>query len=102
MDQSPKMTDLDFLLNRLAEAPVDRDLAGLEAGVSRRIARQKTAAGPAGLTIQMAVVGIALLLGLIVARVGDLTVMPSTPSSEMMVLSDDSALAPSVKLEGGI
>ena len=96
------MTDLDFLLRRLAEAPVDRDLAGLEAGVSRRIARQKPAAGLAGLTIQMAVVGMALLLGLIIARVGDLTATASTPSSEMVVLSDDSALAPSVKLEGGI
>lgn len=95
------MTDLDFLLNRLAAAPVDRDLGGLEAGVSRRIAQQKTAAAAGGLTIQMAVVGVALLLGLIIARVGDLTAMPSSPSSEMVVLSDDSALAPSVKLEGG-
>jgi hypothetical protein len=95
------MTDVDILLNRLAEAPADRDLAGLEAAVSRRIAQQKTAAAAGGLTIQMAVVGVALLLGLIVARVGDLTITPSTPSSEMVVLSDDSALAPSVKLEGG-
>jgi uncharacterized membrane protein SpoIIM required for sporulation len=63
--------------------------------------QQKTAAAAGGLTIQMAVVGVALLLGLIVARVGDLTATPSGPSSEMVVLSDDSALAPSVKLEGG-
>lgn len=95
------MADLNFLLNRLAGAPADRDLAGLEAAVSRRIRRQKTAATAGGLTIQMAVVGMALLLGLIIARVGDLTLMPSGPSSEMVVLSDDSALAPSVKLEGG-
>jgi len=95
------MTDLDFLLNRLAANPADRDLGGLETAVSRRIARQKAAAAAGGLTIQMAVVGVALLLGLIVARIGDLTVMPSNPSSEMVVLSDDSALAPSVKLEGG-
>ena len=95
------MTDIDFLLNRLAEAPADRDLADLEAAVSLRIAQQKTAVATGGLTLQMAVVGVALLLGLIVARVGDLTAMPSGPSSEMVVLSDDSALAPSVKLEGG-
>lgn len=95
------MADLDFLLDRLAEAPPDRDLTGLEAAVSRRMAQQKTAASAGGLTIQMAVVGVALLLGLIVARVGDLTAMRSSPSSEMVVLSDDSALAPSVKLEGG-
>lgn len=95
------MTDIDFLLDRLAEAPADRDLADVEAAVSRRIAQQKTAVATGGLTLQMAVVGVALLLGLIVARVGDLTAMPSGPSSEMVVLSDDSALAPSVKLEGG-
>lgn len=95
------MSDLDFLLNRLADAPADRDLVGLEAAVSRRIKQQKTPAAAGGLAIQMAVVGVALLLGLIVARVGDLTVMPFSPSSEMVVLSDDSALAPSVKLEGG-
>ncbi len=95
------MKDVNFLLNRLAETPADRDLGGLEAAVSRRIAQQKTAAAAGGLTIQMAVVGMALLLGLIIARAGDLTVMPSSPSSEMVVLSDDSALAPSVELEGG-
>ena len=101
MGEQCKMADLDFLLDRLAGTPADRDLTGLEAGVARRIAQQKTAAAAGGLTVQMAVVGMALLLGLIVARLGDLTVMPSGPSSEMVVLSDDSALAPSVKLEGG-
>lgn len=93
--------DLDMLLNQLAEAPADRDLGGVETAVSRRIAQQETTTTTGGLTIQMAVVGMALLLGIIIARVGDLAVMPSSPSSETVVLSDDSALAPSVKLEGG-
>lgn len=93
--------NIDFLLERLAAAPPDCDLAPLESAVSRRIQQQRKAASGGGLTVQMAVIGIALILGLVVARIGDLTVMPVTLSSEMVVLSDDSALAPSVKLEGG-
>jgi len=43
----------------------------------------------------------ALLLGLAMAQFAGLGAMPEPLSSEMIVLSDDSALAPSVRLEGG-
>ena len=39
--------------------------------------------------------------GLAIAQLSRLKIMPEPLSSEMIVLSDDSALAPSVRLEGG-
>jgi len=42
------------------------------------------------------------LMGLAIARMAESAIMPQPLSSELIVLSDDSAMAPSVRLEGGI
>lgn len=96
------MTDVEFLLSRLAVAPQDRDLSALEADVAARIAgRRAELRSGGGLPVQVAVAGIALLLGIAIAQSGQFAPMRSLPASETVVLSDDSALAPSVELEGG-
>ena len=51
---------------------------------------------------QLAVSCGALLLGLAVAQLAGYSLMPRPLNSELVVLSDDSAMAPSVRLEGGI
>ena len=99
------MTDrIDALLNRLKAAPVDRDLSRLEPDVWKAIERTKAPDVFGGLTlqVQLAVSCGALLLGLAVAQIAGLGPMPRALNSEMVVLSDDSAMAPSVRLEGGI
>ena len=99
------MTDrIDALLNRLKSAPPDRDLSRLEAAVLGRIGRERRGDifGRRTLEVQLAVSCGALLLGLLVAQFAGYNPMPRPLHSEMVVLSDDSALAPSVRLEGGI
>lgn len=94
--------DIDLLLKQLKSAPVDGDLCDLEGAVSRRIDTQRTQIWPTGgLTVQLAVFCGALILGLAVAQFSRFSVMPTPLSSEIIVLSDDSAFAPSVRLEGG-
>src|SRR4051812_42396253 len=92
--------DIDFLLNRLKSEAADHDLAGLRAAVSRRIREQRTDSAP-GVTMQLAVVCGALVLGLAVAELNHIAPMPRGLNSETIVLSDDSVLAPSVRLAGG-
>jgi hypothetical protein len=95
---------LNSLLNRLKAAPPDHDLARLEAAVLNRIGREKPADlfGGRTLQVQLAVSCGALLLGLAVAQFAGYSLMPRPLNSELIVLSDDSAMAPSVRLEGGI
>ncbi|HEX3487271.1 MAG TPA: hypothetical protein VHT51_19600 [Micropepsaceae bacterium] len=94
---------IDALLNRLKAAPLDRDLARLEADVWTRIdgARRPDFFGRHAFQVQLAVSCGALLLGLAIAQFTGYSPMPRL-NSEMVVLSDDSAMAPSVRLEGGI
>jgi len=95
-------SDIDLVLKRLKSAPLDHDLSGVELAVLRRIVNQRPELSPAAsLKVQLAVVCGALILGLAVAQFSRLNIMPLPLSSEMVVLSDDSALAPSVRLEGG-
>jgi hypothetical protein len=99
------MTDrIDALLNRLKSAPLDRDLSRLESQVWGRIDGNRAADlfGGRTLQVQLAVSCGALLLGLAIAQVAGYGPMPRPLNSEMVVLSDDSAMAPSVRLEGGI
>ena len=99
------MTDrIDALLNLLKSAPADRDLTRLEAAVWSRIGRQTRADGFGGraFQVQLAVSCGALLLGLAIAHFAGYGFMPQPLNSELVVLSDDSAMAPSVRLEGGI
>jgi hypothetical protein len=99
------MTDrIDALLHRLRTAPVDRDLSRLEAHVWERIDGAKNADvfGGRAFQVQLAVSCGALLLGLAIAQFAGYGPMPQPLNSEMVVLSDDSAMAPSVRLEGGI
>jgi hypothetical protein len=99
------MTDrIDELLNRLKSAPADRDLSRLEAAVWSRVDRRSRSDvfGGRGLQVQLAVSCGALLLGLAIAHFAGYGFMPRPLNSELVVLSDDSAMAPSVRLEGGI
>jgi hypothetical protein len=94
---------LDALLNRLKSAPTDHDLTRLERAVLNRIGRESgDLFGGRTLQVQLAVTCGALLLGLAVAQVAGSGLMPRPLNSELIVLSDDSAMAPSVRLEGGI
>jgi hypothetical protein len=95
---------LDALLNRLKSAPPDHDLARLEGAVLSRIGREGRGDvfGGRTLQVQFAVTCGALLLGLAVAELAGSGLMPRPLNSELIVLSDDSAMAPSVRLEGGI
>jgi hypothetical protein len=95
---------LDALLNRLKTAPADRDLPRLEAAVWGRIQRESRADifGGRTLRVQLAVTCGALLVGLAIAQLAGYGPMPRPLDSELVVLSDDSAMAPSVRLEGGI
>ena len=95
---------IDALLNRLKAAPSDRDLSRLEAAVWGRIQRDSRADifGGRTLQVQLAVTCGALLVGLAIAQLAGYGPMPRPLNSELVVLSDDSAMAPSVRLEGGI
>lgn len=95
---------IDTLLRQLKSAPMDRDLSRLEATVWNRIDRQRRTDlfGGRAFQVQLAVSCGALLLGLAIAHVAGNGFMPQPLNSELVVLSDDSALAPSVRLEGGI
>jgi hypothetical protein len=95
---------LDALLNRLKSAPLDHDLSRLEGAVLGRIGRESRGDVFGGRTVQvqLAVTCGALLLGLAVAELAGSGLMPRPLNSELIVLSDDGALAPSVRLEGGI
>jgi hypothetical protein len=99
------MTDrIDTLLNRLKSVPLDRDLSRLEAQVWQKIDGAKGADlfGGRAFQVQLAVSCGALLLGLAIAQFTGYGPMPHPLNSEMVVLSDDGAMAPSVRLEGGI
>ena len=95
------MDPIDSGLTRLRGAAGDHDLAGLEAAVLARVSRDASADIFRGraLPIQLAVTGAALLVGLAVA---ELAYEGAAPRSETAVLSDDSGLAPSIALEGGV
>jgi hypothetical protein len=94
---------VDELLGELRSRACDRELSGLEEAVSRKIARaQALRAQPgSGLGFQIAVVCVALFLGLAVAEVSGYSAIPQRLNSEIVVLSDDGTLAPSVRLGGG-
>ena len=96
---------IDFLLHRLRAAPVDRDLSRVESEVWRRIDAKRggDVFGGHTLQVQLAVTCAALFIGLAVAQLaGGYDPMRRALNSELVVLSDDSAMAPSVRLEGGI
>jgi hypothetical protein len=101
--EGPKaMTDtIDYGLARLKAVSPERDLSRLESAVWARIDQNRRETW-GGLKLQLAVSCGALLLGLAVAHFADAGLMPQRLGSEMVVLSDDSAMAPSVRLEGGI
>ena len=95
---------IDFLLHRLKTAPVDHDLSRVESDVWRRIDAKRGADifGGRALQVQLAVSCAALFIGLAIAQLAGYGPMPRPLNSELVVLSDDSAMAPSVRLEGGI
>ena len=94
-------SDVDYLLAQLRSRECDADLAGLEASVSARIAREQPVPNAsAGWKLQLAVVGTSLLLGFAVADFRGYLSAPQRMTSELVVLSDDGALAPSVRLGG--
>jgi len=95
--------NLDRAFHRLRAVPVGRNLGRLEADVWAKVDRRKRQDlfGGRTLQIQLAVSCAALLLGILVARYAGMSFMPMPLNSELVVLSDDGALAPSVLLEGG-
>jgi hypothetical protein len=96
------MTDrIDELLGRLRTVPRDHELDRLESAVFSRIDARRDAFAGRTLQVQLAVTCGALLLGLAVAQFAGIEAMTMPLHSEIVVLSDDSALAPSVLLEGG-
>ena len=93
---------LDSLLGELRSRASDGELSGLEDAVSRKIAQEVLRRLPGSdLRFQIAVVCVALFLGLAVAQFSGYSAMPQRLNSEIVVLSDDGALAPSVRLGGG-
>ena len=99
------MTDrLNALLDRLRASPPDRDLSWLESGVWARIERERGADlfGGRALQVQIAAACGALLFGLAISHLAAFSPMAQRLNSEVIVLSDDASLAPSVRLEGGI
>lgn len=98
------MAGIDELLNRLKTTQVDRNLDRLESAVFARLdtKAQQDIFGGRTLQVQLAVSCAALLLGLLVAQFTGVSIMPMPLNSETIVLSDDSAMAPSVRLEGGV
>ena len=96
--------NIDSLLHRLKAAPVDHDLSRVESDVWRRIDAKRGADifGGHALQVQLAVSCAALFIGLAIAQLAGYGPMPRALNSELVVLSDDSTMAPSVRLEGGI
>lgn len=91
--------ELDELLGALKAAPDHAALDGLEAGVWARVkARRERALAGGDLRMQFAVAVAALVMG---AVVGGVTADRTPARSEMVVLSEDASLAPSVAVEGG-
>jgi hypothetical protein len=98
------MAQIDKLLENLKARPLDRSLDGLETAVWTRIdsSAKQDVFGGWTIQVQLAVSCAALLLGLLVAQFTGVSVMPMPLNSEIVVLSDDSFMAPSVRLEGGV
>lgn len=98
------MTDgLDKLLQRLSAQSPGQGLDSLESDVRSRIeARTADSLGGKAWQVQLAVTCGSLILGVFIAQLAGVSVMPEPLSSEIVVLSDDSAVAPSVILEGGL
>lgn len=94
---------IDELFRRLRATPVDERLDRLESAVWSRIDKQGRIDAFGGKTwqVQLAVTCGSLLLGIFIAQLTGMPMMPEPLSSEIVVLSDDSAMAPSVLLEGG-
>ena len=93
---------VDEMLGRLRALPRDHELDRLESAVLSRIEAGRDAFAGKTLQVQLVVTCGALLLGLAVAQFTGISQMAAMPlHSETVVLSDDSALAPSVLLEGG-
>lgn len=92
---------LDELVDRLAGAPIDRPLDGLEAEIGRSIGRHRreARASAALAPARFAGVGIALAMGVTAGGAAAMaTVMSAQPLS---VFSSSADLAPSNLLEGG-
>ena len=99
------MTDrIDHMLNLLRAKTEEEPLDRLESAVWARIDKQSRSDvfGGRSWQVQLAVTCGALLLGVFVAKLAGMPMMPEPLNSEVIVLSDDAGVAPSVLLEGGI
>lgn len=95
---------IDSLLRELAQTGLDCDLSGMERAVWARVDREGRADAFAwrSFSIQIAAACGALLLGFAISHMTGFSPMPRQLTSELVVLSDDAGLAPSVRLEGGV
>lgn len=89
--------DLDDLLSALRAREGDASLNRLEGDVWSRIDRQRSERITGGMGLQAIVAAAALVVGVMVGVSAERG--PSV--SEMVVLSEDAGLAPSVVIEGG-
>ena len=95
---------IDHGLQRLRAAAPTARLDRLEADVWQRVEAntRRDVFGGRLVQVQLLVTCAALLLGVAIAHRAGSNLMPHPLYSEVVVLSDDSAMAPSVRLEGGL
>jgi len=93
--------DIDRLLDGLKSAPAEvTGLDGLEGAVFERIAVRRRSAG-SGFGVQVGAALAALAIGVAVGEARMARAPAGPGASEMALLSEDGALAPSVRLGGG-
>jgi len=90
---------LDRMLHRLAAAPPDRSLAGVEADVWLRMGQTSVWSPVASLRVRAASIGMALLAGAAIGGVSAAAAASQGPV-EMAVFSAEPTLAPSTLLDG--
>ena len=93
---------LDERLAALAAVDSAPALAGLEDQVWTRVQARKAVAGPGSTGVRVAVTAVALAIGVAFGVLHQPSHAPQRPQvAELGLLSEDGALAPSVRLGGG-
>ncbi len=91
---------IDDHLRALSHVDYDAPLEGLENAIWTRFERDKADAAAPSMGVQLGLAAAALAMGLMIGLGSSHTGKPAGPGSEMTVLSDDSGLAPSMRLGG--
>lgn len=94
-------SQLDARLAALAEADFEPSLAGLEDGVWAKVQANRAAAPAGSVGVRVALTALALATGLAFGALHQPSHAQQAHLAELGVLSEDGALAPSVRLGGG-